>query len=256
LSETNDGIEFPESVAVAPNGNLLAISHSWAEHNFGISLFPIDEHSPKPIEAKRENVRFGVEAGRAFHGVAFSPDSRFLAFTNLDEPGYVEVVDITARPHRTTCLLANDRFPLTPKSISFSRDGYFAAIAMAYPGTPDNRSIESAGILTIHRFDAARGMLDPEPFAEYLGQGMELSTSDFCTFLPRERDDPYRIAVVDQAADEVRAFEFAPNLKSLRRIGTFASDLTFPHDVDISTDGKFVAISNYGNDSLTIGRMI
>jgi 6-phosphogluconolactonase (cycloisomerase 2 family) len=52
----------------------------------------------------------------------------------------------------------------------------------------------------------------------------------------------------------VTAFAFRTNDHSLTFLGVFQDGLTFPHGVDVSADGKFVAITNYGDDTLRIFR--
>ena len=108
----------------------------------------------------------------------------------------------------------------------------------------------------IHRFDSATGVIAPEPLAEVKGEGMSLATTDMCTFLPTTSSKHHRIAVVDQATDAILAYEFDAEKQTLVPAGVFADGLSFPHDVDVSADGQFVAITNYGDDTLRIGRII
>ena len=108
----------------------------------------------------------------------------------------------------------------------------------------------------IHRFDAASGVIAPEPLAELKGEGMSLATTDMCTFLPTKSGTNYPIAVVDQSADAILAFEFDAEKETLVAAGVFADGLSFPHDVAVSADGQFVAITNYGDDTLRIARIL
>jgi DNA-binding beta-propeller fold protein YncE len=254
LHETSEGIDFPEKVAVAPDGTRLAVAHSQSEA-FGISAFSIDAQSRVPA-ARREVIRPGGNPTRAFHSACFSPDSRHLAFTEISEPGYVEVVNVASPAREQTCFIANRLAPLKPKSVAFSHDGQFAAIAMGYNGTPNHRSLPSGGMLMVHRFDPVSGVVASQPLAELRGEGLSLATSDMCTFLPTAADEPYRIIVVDQAADSIPAYEFDPTKQTLVAAGVFADGLSFPHDVDVTADGKFAAIANYGDDSVRIARIM
>jgi hypothetical protein len=49
--------------------------------------------------------------------------------------------------------------------------------------------------------------------------------------------------------------EFDAQRQTLVAAGIFADGLSFPHDVDVSADGRFAAIANYGDDSLRIARV-
>jgi hypothetical protein len=252
LHEVAHGIEFPEDVAVSPDGTLLAIGHALSKR-CGVTLFAIDPQSLAP-KTPAESVRVG-DGLLAFHGVNFSPDSRHLVMCEITNPGYVEVVRVTSRSRERTCLLPNGLAPLKPKSAAISHDGRFAAIAMGLNGTPNRGALPCGGRVRVHRFDAANGIIAAEPIAEFKPPDLALAALDLCTFAPTAPDEPYRILVVDQGVDAVFSFEFDPEDRTIGRSGVFADRLSFPHGVDVSADGRFVAFSNYGDDSVRIDRV-
>jgi hypothetical protein len=252
LHEVRDGIEFPEDVAVSPDAKLIAIGHALSK-DCAVTLFGIDPTSLAPI-LPAEKLRAGT-GSTAFHGVNFSPDSRHLLMCEITNPGYVEVVRVTSRSRGRTCFLENRLAPLKPKSAAISHDGHFAAIAMGLNGTPDRGALPCGGRVVVHRFDAANGVIDAKPVAEYEAPGVALAGIDLCTFFPTAPGRPYRILVVDQGADAVPAFEFDPERCTITPSGLFAEGLSFPHGVDVSSDGRFVAFSNYGDDSVRIDRV-
>jgi hypothetical protein len=175
VHELRDGMEGPESVAVSPDASLLAVTHSNSEQ-FGVSVFCLDPNDPIPMVGTRRNVRAGLGLNRGFHGLAFSPDSRFLAFTEISHPGFVEVLRVDLPDYESTCWLTIDRGGLMPKSVAFSRDGRFAAIIMGFVGTPFYRAISSGGRVLIHQFDSANGVIEPEPLAELACAGTDLAS--------------------------------------------------------------------------------
>lgn len=249
LHEMSEGIACPEDVAVSPNGSLLAVTHSMSR-DFGVSLHRIDPISLVPGPAI-ETVRRGV----GFHGLNFSPDSRYLAFTELTTPGYVEVVEVTSTPARRTCLLENPHAPLKPKSVAFSPDGRFAAIASALNVRQDRNARRPIGMLAVHRFDAEQGVISGDAVAALRGRDITLRTLEMTVFLPTIPGEPYRILATNQASDVVAAFAFDPEGPTLVFTGMFLSGLSFPHGLDASADGKFVAVTNYGDDTLWICRV-
>jgi hypothetical protein len=251
LHEMTEGLSYPEDVAVSPDGNLLAVTHSMSD-DLGVSLHPIDPASLTPGPAG-ETLRRGTR-GSAFHGVSFSPDSRHLAFTEIGAPGYVEVVRAATTTRERTCLLENRHAPLKPKSVAFSHDGRIAVIALALNVTPGPGAAPSDGLLAVHRFDAPSGVIG-EALAEMHGAETELLNMEICTFLPRSSGTPYRILVANQGADVVTAFTFDPGARTLAFTGTFAAGLSFPHGVDACADGRFVAVTTYGDDSVHIARV-
>jgi hypothetical protein len=251
LHEVGDGIEFPEDVAVSADGTRLAIGHALSKR-CGVTLFAIDQQSLAPI--RRETIRAG-DGFLAFHGVTFSPDSRHLVMCEITNPGYVEVVRVSSPSRECTSLVPNRLAPLKPKSTAISHDGRFAAIAMGLNGTPNRGSLPCGGRVLVHRFDAANGILSAEPIAEFKPPDLALAALDLCTFAPTAPYEPYRVLVVDQGTDAVYSFHFDPENRTIERSGVFADHLSFPHGVDVSADGRFVAFSNYGDDSVRIDRL-
>jgi DNA-binding beta-propeller fold protein YncE len=251
LHELAEAIICPEDVAVSPDGTLIAVTHASGE--LGVSLFHIDPDSlaPSPtVETIRPRIR-----GTVFHGVNFSPDSRHLVFTEITTPGFVEVVRLDSASRDRTCVLENQLAPLKPKSVAFSRDGCFAAVAMGLNGTPDRRALPSGGMLTIHSYDARNGIIERCPLAEFRAAGTWMAGLDMCTVLPAGPGAPYRVLVVDQGADAVLSFEFTAKDPTIVPAGAFAAGLSFPHSVDVSGDGQFAAIANYGDDTVRICRV-
>ena len=143
---------------------------------------------------------------------------------------------------------------MKPKSVAFSHDGRFAVIAMALNVTPAPGTAASDGLLSVHRFDAARGVIG-DALAEMHGADTALVTMELCTFLPSSSGTPYRILAANQGADMVTAFTFDPGARTLALTGIFAGGLSFPHGVDACADGRFVAVTTYGDDSVHIARV-
>jgi hypothetical protein len=187
--------------------------------------------------------------------VRFSPDSRHLAFTDIGCPGHVEVVRMDFGPWERTCWLENRHAPLKPKSVAFSHDARFVAIARAPNASQEEVQGTSDGMLSVHRFDAPTGVIAGDALAELRGAGVRLLNPEMCTFLPGSPGDPYCILVTDQAADVATELEFDPAERTLAFTRVFVDGLSFPHGLDASADGRFVAITNYGDDTLRVCRI-
>jgi hypothetical protein len=251
LHEVTENIVLPECVSVSPDGKWLAVTHSPCD-GFGVTLFVLDPESFAPV--LRETLRSGSQQS-CFHCATFSPDSRFLLFTEITKPGYLEVVRLDSPSRERTCFIENQRAPLKQKGIAVSRDGRYVAVAYGLNGTPHSEAVPSGGAVAVHRFDPSTGIVEPDVFAEWEAPHPELASADMCTFLPRASGDPYRILVVDQSADAIPSFEFHAKRRIVTAAGNFATGLDFPHDVDISADARFAAITNYGDDTLRIARV-
>ena len=248
LHEMSEGIVYPEDVAISPNGSLLAVTHSMSE-DFGVSLHRIDPASLAPGPAI-ETIRRGI----GFHGLNFSPDSRYLAFTQIATPGYVGVVEVSSTPARRTCLLENPHALLKPKSVAFTSDGRFVAIALTLNAKQQCNDSRPIGMLAIHRFDAEQGVISADAVAVLRSPDASLSAVEMTAFLPTIPGEPYRLLAANQGSDVIAAFAFDPAGPRLVSTGIFLSGLSFPHGLDVSADRRFVAVTNYGDDTLWICR--
>ncbi|MGH7488790.1 MAG: YncE family protein, partial [bacterium] len=246
LLQEKRGLSLPEGVAASPDGSLLAASHSLS-NEYGVSLHAIENPS----------LAFGPTevlcAGRkdcAFHAASFAPDGRHIAYTVIGRALSVEVVRL--KDQEITCRL--ERFPsfLAPKSITFSADGRFALIALSFIAALIDLGNYGGGMLSVHRFDAESGTVEADPAAEYRAIGTDLGFLDMAIFLPVSSGDTYRILVTDQANDLIPAYLFDAVAGTLLPDGVFADNLSFPHGVDARADGRYVAITTFGDDCVHI----
>ena len=250
LHEITEGVPAPEGVSVSPDGRLLAIGHSLTE-DIGVSLYPVDAETL--VLGARERLCRGSASG-AFHGVTFTPDCRHIAVTEIGHPGFVAVMR-TATGERT-CLLENRYAPFRPKSIAFSPDGRFAFIVRGLNVSPTAAALMPGGMVSVHPFDMASGVIASGTVAELQGQTTSFVYVDMCSILPTASSAPYRLLVANQGINEIVAFEFDPEHRTLALAGHFLAGLSFPHAVAASADGRFVAVTTYGDDSLRIFDMV
>jgi len=246
LLHEKGGLPLPEGVTVSPDGSILAAAHSLS-NEYGVSLHAIE--SPSLALGRTEILSAGREEC-AFHAASFAPDGRHIAYTVIGRALSVEVVRLKDRA--MTCRL--DRFPpsLAPKSITFSADGRFALVALSFIAGPVDSGNYGGGMLSVHRFDAESGSVEADPVAQYRATGTDLGFLDMAIFLPVSSGGTYRILVTDQANDLIPAFSFDAAHGTLRPDGVFAENLSFPHGVDARADGRYVAITTFGDDSIHI----
>src|SRR5262249_12548658 len=147
-----------------------------------------------------------------------------------------------------------DRFPagLAPKSITFSADGRFALVALSFIAAEFDTGKYGGGMLRGHRFDAASGSVQADPVAEYRATGPDLGVLESAVFLPGKSGEAYRILVTDQANGLIPAYAFDVAAGTLRPDGVFADHLSFPHGIDTRADGRYVAITTFGDDNVHI----
>jgi glycosyltransferase involved in cell wall biosynthesis len=246
LHQLSEGMHFPEDVAVSKNGNMLAVTHSLAEIK-GISFHKIDSRTKEPAAAFER-----LRSEYTCHGVQFAPDSGHAAFTTVDGPGTVEVIDITLSPLRTASVLEN-RYPhLRPKIVSFTEDGKYAAIVYSPVINPISVSGSATGLLEIHRYYAESGTIEKACEVSLKDGGSMLSCLESAVFLPKSHAQTYRLLASNQANDVVIEVLFDPQRRSLEISGRQLPGLSFPHGIDISEDGELFAVANYGDDTVRI----
>jgi len=240
------GLPLPEGVAVSPDGSVVAASHSLS-NEYGVSFHAIDSRS---LTLGPTEVLCPGREDCAFHATSFTPDGRHIAYTVIGRVLSVEVVRLKDRA--MTCRL--ERFPssLAPKSITFSADGRFALIALSFIAAAVDTGGYGGGMLSVHRFDAEAGNVEADPLAQYRATGIDLGFLDMAVFLPVSTADTYRILVTDQANDLIPAYLFDAAAGTLRPDSVFADNLSFPHGVDARADGRYVAITTFGDDSVHI----
>lgn len=242
-----DGVAEPENLAFSPDGLLLAVTSS---RGGAVTIYAVDgkTHRIDPQPAARIACDGDINA----HGLGFSPCGRFLAFTTVDDPGVVRVFTIArvatggivATPLQA---LANARAPLKPKGIDFSPDG--ECVALCYAPNAGTHPGGYGGLLALHRFRPDSG-LEPEPFLT-AGAGCRLRNPDDLRFLP----DGGHLVVTDQGADRALVVAVDADRRSLRLariLEARRAQLSFPHGVGVSRDGRYLAIANYGTDAFNI----
>lgn len=242
ISELKEDISFPENLAVSPDQSVIAIAHSMSDTH-GISLHKLDQNSFN-LEPSKEMFR----AGGTFHGLDFSPDSKYLAITEIKSSGYIEVIKLDE--NRTICILTNLYKPLKPKSIAFSRDGKYVVITFAV-----NIGIKSnagAAAISIHSFDNIKGIIQESPEAELIIRSGNINSIEDSTFLPSIDGHTYTIIATDRANDTIVSYEFDADSKSIRYSGIKSRQVFFPHGLGLREDGEYVAVANYGDDTLRI----
>jgi len=244
-----NGLASPEGVAASPDGSMLAISHSLS-NEFGITLHRIIEGAS--LELSPAELLCAGRSGCAFHGVNFSPDGRYLAYTIVGNAPTIEIVQLSNNSI-TTRIEAFNPF-MSPKSIAFSADGQFVVIAYGLIATPVDSQLTDGGRITVHRFNSETGKIEVNPVAEYGGEELAPGFVDMSTFLPAKIGETYHILIADQGADRIPIFAFDADAATLVPAGVFAENLSFPHGIEACPDGGLVAVTTYGDDAIHIAR--
>ncbi|NGX50193.1 MAG: hypothetical protein K1060chlam2_00034 [Chlamydiae bacterium] len=238
----------PENLAFSNNRQLLAIPNVG---NGDVNVYKYDSNSSflnLPFE------RLATIKGNKAHGATFSPTGEYLSvcFINHNyQRGEICTYRIISQRNKNikisrTQNLRNPMYPLKPKSIAFSSDSKFVVIG--YSMQLKYKEGEKKAVLASYKFDAKRGIIDPTPIS-YIDNLFSIETLLFTS-------DCSTILTTDQVNDTIIAHEFDPNTGELGEgyivLENPDAQLSLPHGIALSSDDKFLAVSNYGEDKVTI----
>lgn len=199
---------------------------------------------------------FGLAQDRTVHGIAFSPDSRFLAYTSVDNPGGLRVLNIENGDAGAVKLdLVQDevnRHPsLKPKGVEFTANGKFVIVSYGGNATAFSKRAKP-GFVAVHEWSARTGRIGPE-----------VSRSDSSLRIPCAEDiclidGGSRVVATDHYRDAVYALNLDPHSGVLgagrKVISWSAGGLQSPHGCAVSPDGSTLAVTNYGDGSVRLFR--
>ena len=242
------GVECIESLAISPDGRLLAIGDlsQGAAH-----LFAMDADTHRVCE--RPLLLLDDPEDQHIHGIAFSRCSRFLAYTSVDQPGLVRLFRIRYDGKRATAsplpVFRLDDPTMRPKGIDFSPDGKHIVICYC-PNASVTRGPNKGSQVEMYDFDPVLG-IDPRPLATVSTQ-LQLAVPEDIRFFPSgehllitEQDaDRATIVAWDRRGERfgARLFNFEPA----------SSGLSFPHGASVSPDGRHFAVTSYGDDRVSV----
>ena len=147
------------------------------------------------------------------------------------------------------CKLENEHRPVKAKSIDFTKDDRFIAIVFASNVTQNHSN--PAGLIAIHSFDKEFGTISKDPTSLYIHPDQFQGGEDI-RFLKGDS----HLLVSDPVHDKILIYRFdLTNGKICKKVSEIANPdarLSFPHGICPSSDGRFLGVSNYGNDNFSI----
>ena len=233
-----------ENLAVSKNGSLAAVSNNGAA---AIHLYKI-------TDGQLIHCAEIPKVGWWNHGVRFSQAMDYLAYTLFGDPGNIMLFRILKNEEGEInfekCQVMNtDTFPLHPKGIDFSIDDRFVVVSYAINNSRAPNRL--SGSLIVYPFDRVAGKIDPTPVT-VIGTSELLSVPEDLCFYP----DGSCILVTNHANDTVtvHAFDQLTGQIGESRIllQNPEAQLFFPHGLCISPDGNYLAVTNYGDDTVKI----
>ncbi|MBS0628289.1 MAG: hypothetical protein JSS09_08770 [Verrucomicrobia bacterium] len=143
--------------------------------------------------------------------------------------------------------------PMAPKGLDFSSDGSYVAIC--YGNRASSCMSEASGALIVYKFDKEKGEMDPNPISQ-IGISDGLFVPEDLCFYP----DDSCILVSNQGNDTITLHDFDYKTGEIKNsclgLKNPEACLSFPHGLSISPDGKYLAVSNYGDNKITIYEVV
>ncbi|MBP9841581.1 MAG: hypothetical protein KBC64_04055 [Simkaniaceae bacterium] len=233
---------YPEKIAFSPDGALCALCNAGS-----ICFFPVREN--RIIEKTSYIIR--QKDGSIVHDAAFSSDGRYFAYVTLDSLGTIHLCEKKKEHYKVIQTLTSPVLPLKPKTIAFSPDCKFVIIGFCFT-VSQQINAESKAILSVFPFDSARGKMGNAPISQSSWSGglesLALSPDGATIYSADHVLDMIMSNSFHGATGELGPAEIA--------LANPESCLSFPHGISFSPNGRFFAVSNYGDDKVTIYRVI
>lgn len=245
----NTKLDSPENLSFSKDGSLLAVSNS-AKGN--VTLYSVNEQTSDlnilPIAF------LGTPGDIGIHGVRFSPDGHYLGYVTYDLPGKIRLfrIDKTEKNQLSFYVcqsVINPLEPLAPKGLDFSHDSRY--IAICYSKRAGTHISENSGLTIIYKFDQETGVMDPNPICQIgLEEGLSVPEDvhfyldDSCLLVSNQGNDTLTLHDFDTKTGKIG--------NSYLGLKNPEACLNFPHGFSLSLNGKYLAISNYGDNKVSI----
>ena len=240
-----------ESLAVSPDGRWLATVDSNTGRCLVLAVDP-DSGVPDPVPVAST----GVPGDHFMHGVTWTPGGQAVLFTTIDGAGNIRVADfgVTAGTARLAppIPIDNPRPGCMPKGVAFSPDGRFLAIGYGPNVTGSAVLDRPATSVDVHRYDPTTVI--GERVSRTPDDWLPAGSVECVAWTP----DGRRLVATDQVGDQALIADVDPDSGAITglaaRIGWSAGKLSFPHGCAPSPDGRWLAVTNYGDGSLRLYR--
>jgi 6-phosphogluconolactonase (cycloisomerase 2 family) len=235
-----------ENLVASPDGTLLAVCSD--KPSAGITLYAIDQetHRINPLPL------LFVPARQLIHNVRFSHDGAYLATVGWDNKAAVCIYQVLKEDNnvRLKKVYQKAHIPsLKPKGIYFSHNNKFVIICYSTPlsATP---AFTSRSKIEIYPFNYSEGSLANMICNITNEEGSE-SFEDLALI-----NNDTTLVLSNQMNDSLVMYPFNPHTGQLdnhpQLIQNPQAQLSFPHGLALSPNGKYLVVTNYGDDKCNL----
>ncbi len=234
-------VSDPEHFTLCHNRRMALIANS---RPASINLYTISSDytiHPRPIASVRHK--------NLVHNVRFSPNGHYCACVVFDRAAAFYIYHIEIKLGRVSLQHVYHGMHtshLRAKAINFTPDGRFMIVAYAHCAT-NSINVPPESALEVYRFEQESGAV---------GDRLCIVSGSFAIEDMVITRNQKHIIVTDQAGDALVVYPFDSDTGLIgQESKIFAGaefGLHFPHGLSISPDEKYLAVSNYGDDSVRI----
>lgn len=243
----SDGIDLnrPENISISKNEKWIAIPNM-ASGKVQLYQTHVNNFLSLPPIATIQDSKV--------HGVQFSSDNQFLTYvTFASKYSNSKICTYRIKPKKNgkidfqlTQAIPNPFQGLKPKSIAFSKDNRYVVIGFCIELSGKEGGAQ--GLIASYAFDHTTGTISDSPITVI----DDIFSAETVAF----SHDYTSVYAVDQVKDRVTGHEFNPSTGALGKswiaLKNPESQLSLPHGIAFSSNGKYVAVSNYGDDKVTV----
>lgn len=238
-------LSYPENLVASSDGLWLAVCNG---HGSAVNFYAIDPQSHLIAHAPSVS----LQPQGLTHNVRFTADSTYMATAGFDNKASICIYRILNRQGIIDPQLVykkEDNLPYKAKALHFTKDKRYMVIGYASTAS-SHVSGSPSGVLSVYSFNSDHGCLQELITTVPVDYGMEdiAFTSDEKFFI-----------VTSQSQDRLIVYPFDV---VTGQIGSNCSvlqnpevQLSFPHGLSLSHDGKYLVVANYGDDKFNLYRM-
>jgi 6-phosphogluconolactonase (cycloisomerase 2 family) len=242
----DDTLKSAELLAFSPDGSMLAVGVNRTKK---IIIYAADKKThvinPDPLLT----IPHGEDC---VHGVRFSHDNNYLACSTVHGERVINFYALSRQTNTVhaelTSTLKNAFLGLRPKSLDFTKDDRF--VAVVYSEHSIKETSNAGGLIAIYAFDKTTGTISPPVVSIYKedlfngGEDIAFSTDDSSFIVSEQATDKVTFIAFDKTTGQIG--------KKLGSIQNPEAKLHLPHGISLSSDGKYLAVTNYGDDKFSI----
>jgi len=229
-------LKEPQHAVFSPNGQTLIVAN-WTDLSLNIYLRKSDNlFANEPIYTASPPQTLTQSKP---HGIAFSPSGKYLAMACGASSDCRNALALLDHQLKYIDILTHEQLPGIPKGICFSPDGKSLLVTFC-----------DLCAIAIFHLDGEK--IDPVPRQIIRGAHTLLSRPEDIKLSP---DGTY-CCVSNSDRDRVTFYHFDQSSNTIAptpfsSLTNPNSKLTFPHGLAISSDGKYLAITQFGHIKMT-----